>query len=381
MNIVIDGNAFLNVVTSVVKNILAQDLNPGTRGSKSWAIAVDNYYVKDLLSDETFILKEYSKETFKKFTLNYLGSIFAPFKENISSVFIVFDSKSWRRQFIKDHFAEHGEGDFAYKGNREYDDHSHLFFDYFQFEMLPILTEDYGILSNRVHGAEGDDLIAYICEHLREDICIWSVDKDLTQLLESGDRKVIMIMPKMQTKFKKIFTTENFDMIEEKEIDLLNFDIENVDNSAIINVLNDLINTKGYHHLKIDPTFDILTKIIAGDSSDTIPRVHIRLTPGKVTKVIESIRETIDWTEIKNQIDRDDPEFMSFLLKVICEIIKVNEPDETLTIQNNLKRNRTLIRLNTVVFPESLLKSITDSMKLEDRRKFNYFKFKKNHKS
>ena len=335
MNIVIDGNAFLNVVTSVVKNILAQDLNPGTRGSKSWAIAVDNYYVKDLLSDETFILKEYSKETFKKFTLNYLGSIFAPFKENISSVFIVFDSKSWRRQFIKDHFAEHGEGDFAYKGNREYDDHSHLFFDYFQFEMLPILTEDYGILSNRVHGAEGDDLIAYICEHLREDICIWSVDKDLTQLLESGDRKVIMIMPKMQTKFKKIFTTENFDMIEEKEIDLLNFDIENVDNSAIINVLNDLINTKGYHHLKIDPTFDILTKIIAGDSSDTIPRVHIRLTPGKVTKVIESIRETIDWTEIKNQIDRDDPEFMSFLLKVICEIIKVNEPDETLTIQNN----------------------------------------------
>jgi hypothetical protein len=370
MNIVIDSNAFLNVATSIVKNILFNDKSVG-----------EKYYVNNIFSDNEFMLKEVSKEQFKRFSLNYLGSIFAPFKDNISSVFMVFDSRSWRKQFIKDHFDEHGEGDFAYKGNRKYDDHTHLFFDYFQIEILPTLCEEYGILSNRVHGAEGDDLIAYICEHLREDICIWSVDKDLTQLLESTDRKVIMMMPKMQTKFKKIFTTENFDIIEEKEVDLLNFDMESIDNSAVINVINDLIQTKDYHHIRIDPTFDILMKIIAGDSSDMIPRVHPRLTPSKVTRVLESIRETIEWTDIKNRIDQDDSVLFTFINKVICETIKVSEPGETLTILNNLKRNRTLIRLNTVVFPEELLKNIEASMKIEDRRRFNYFKFKKNHKS
>ena len=91
-------------------------------------------------------------------------------------MFFVFDSKSWRKKYIKDHFETHGEGDFSYKGQRKYDDKIYLFFDYFQTEILPTLSDEYGILANRVQGAEGDDLIAYICENLQEDICIWSVD-------------------------------------------------------------------------------------------------------------------------------------------------------------------------------------------------------------
>lgn len=369
MNIVIDGNAFLNVSTSIVKNILANDRSVGER-----------YYVNDLMSDDKFVLKQASKDQFKKFSLNYLGSIFAPFKENITSVFIVFDSKSWRKQFIKDHAEEHGEGDFAYKGTRKYDDKSYLFFDYFHDEILPILVEEYGVITSRVPGAEGDDLIAYICENVKEDLCLWSVDKDLTQLLESTDRKVILLMPKMMTKFKKIYTTENFETIEKKDVDLFNFDLESVDNSAIMNVLTDLI-SKDYQHHRINPVIDLLTKILAGDSSDNIPRVHEKFTPSKVSKAIEKIKETVNLDDVKNLIDSGDPEFMSFLNKVICDILKISDPGESQTILNNLNRNRKLIRLSTTVIPNEIVEAMKASINLANRKRFNYFRFKKNYKT
>jgi hypothetical protein len=85
MNLVIDGNAFLNVATSIVKNILLSDKRVG-----------EKYYVNDLTDDDKYILKQASKDSFRSFSLNYLGSILAPFKDNITSVFFVFDSKSWR---------------------------------------------------------------------------------------------------------------------------------------------------------------------------------------------------------------------------------------------------------------------------------------------
>ena len=369
MNIIIDGHAFLNVSTSIVKNILSNDRAIG-----------DRFYVNDLLSDDTFILKQASKDQFRKFALNYLGSILAPFKENVSSVFIVFDSKSWRKQFIKDHFGEHGDGDFAYKGNRKYDDKSHLFFEYFQNELIPILVEEYGVLTTRVPGAEGDDLIAYICEKLQEDICIWSVDKDLTQLLESKNRKIILLMPKMMTKFKKIYTTTDFDTIEKKEVDLFNFDLDNIDNSAVINVLNDLV-TKDYQHFRIDPATDILLKIFGGDSSDMIPRVDPKLTPSRLLKVMDKLKEIVNWDDVKNLVDSDDPDFMTLVHKVICDTLKISDSGESLTIQNNITRNRTLIRLSTAVIPQSLVKSIETSIDLRDRKRFNYYKFKKNYKT
>ena len=54
MNLIIDGNAFLNVAVSIVKNILANDKRIG-----------EKYYVADLLNDDKFILKQGSKESFK----------------------------------------------------------------------------------------------------------------------------------------------------------------------------------------------------------------------------------------------------------------------------------------------------------------------------
>lgn len=369
MNLIIDGNAFLNVAVSIVKNILANDKRVG-----------EKYYVTDLLNDDTFMLKQASKDTFKSFSINYLGSILAPFKENISSVFFVFDSKSWRKKYIREHFETHGDGDFSYKGQRKYDDKIYLFFEYFQSEILNTISEEYGIVVNRVPGAEGDDLIAYICENLMEDICIWSVDKDLTQLLESNTRKVILIMPKQMTKCKKIYTTEDFSQSQPVEIDLFNFDIESIDNSAIVNIINDLTQ-KDYKHLTVDPTLDILTKCLAGDSSDNIPRIHPKMTPAKVARVIDRIRQTYDWKSVIELVDSGDRGLMDVFREVICETLKITEPGEWQVIENNLNLNKTLIRLNTALFPKDVLASIEQSVDLTARRKFNYYKFKKNYKN
>lgn len=368
MNIVIDGNAFLNVASSIVKNILLSDKRVG-----------EKYYVTDLTDDDKFILKQASKDAFRSFSLNYLGSILAPFKDNISSVFFVFDSKSWRRQYIREHVESHGEGDFAYKGNRKYDEKIYLFFDYFQQEILAELTEEYGVVSNRVLGAEGDDLIAYICENIQEDICIWSVDKDLIQLLENGRRKIILITPKMMTKFKKIYTTEDFDKIQPKEVDLFNLEMSDLDNSSVINVLHDLTK-KDYKHFAVDPTLEILTKFLGGDGSDNIPRVHAKLTASKVTKVIDKIKDTYEWLQVKPAIDSNDSGFTDLLINSICETLKINDPGERLTILNNLNRNKTIIRLHTSVIPEKVKAEIVSQVKFDTRRRFDYLKFKKNYK-
>ena len=369
MNIIIDGNAFLNVSASIVKNILSKDKRVG-----------DKYYVSDLLNDDKFLLKQVSKDTFRKFSINYLGSILAPFKENISSVFFVFDSKSWRKKYIRDHVEAHGDGDFSYKGQRQYDDKMYLFFEYFQTEILNVISEDYGIVVSRIPGAEGDDLIAYICENLKEDICIWSVDKDLTQLLENNSRKVILMTPKQMTKYKKIYTTEDFCETKETEVDLFNFDIESIDNSAILNIINDLTQ-KDYQHLTLDPTLEVVTKILAGDSSDNIPRIHPKMTASKVSKTIEKIRESFQWNDIMQMIDSGDSGLFNLILEVTFDLLKIKDPDERQATENNLKRNRKIIRLNTKVFPSDLLELITERLDLTTRRKFNYYKFKKNYKN
>lgn len=368
MNLVIDGNAFLNVAASIVKNILLSDKRVG-----------EKYYVNDLTDDNKFILKQASKDSFRSFSLNYLGSILAPFKDNITSVFFVFDSKSWRKQFIKEHFESHGEGDFAYKGNRKYDEKIYLFFDFFQKEILSELSAEYGIISNRVLGAEGDDLIAYICENIQEDICIWSVDKDLIQLLESGKRTIILITPKMMTKFKKIYTTEDFNKLEQPTIDLFNLEMSDIDNSSLVNVLHDLTK-KDFMHFMVDPTLELLTKFLGGDGSDNIPRVHPKMTATRVTKTIDLIKSNFNWENIKSTIDSNDPEFTALLVNSICESLKISDSGERSTIQNNLSRNRTIIRLHTSVIPDKVKSEIVSQVKFDKRTPFDYLKFKKNYK-
>ena len=226
MNIVIDGNAFLNVSASIVKNMLRNDKRIG-----------EKYFVSDLLDDSKFVLKQQAAATFRTFVINYFSSIVSPFKGSTGAVFFVFDSKSWRKEYIKQFFSEGDQGanTFEYKGNRKYDDKIYLFFELFQNQILSELKE-MGAVSARILGAEGDDLIAHIVDEFEGDLCIWSVDKDLIQLLESGKRTVILVTPKMMTKNKRVFVAHRKQ--EDAPVDIFNFESA-VDNSNIDELLKD----------------------------------------------------------------------------------------------------------------------------------------------
>jgi hypothetical protein len=183
----------------------------------------------------------------------------------------------------------------------------------------------------------------------------------------------------MMTKFKKIYTTEDFDKIETKSIDLFNLEMSDIDNSSIMNVLQDLTK-KDFMHFMVDPTLELLTKFLGGDGSDNIPRIHPKMTASKVTKTIELIKEKFDWKQVKSAIDSNDPELIDLLINSTCDSLKINDPGERSTIQNNLTRNRTIIRLHTSVIPEKIKSEIISQVKFDKRRRFDYLKFKKNYK-
>ena len=104
------------------------------------------------------------------------------------------------------------------------------------------------------------------------------------------------------------------------------------------------------------------------------------MTASKVTKIIDHLRESYDWKEITPLIDSGDQGFIDSLREVTCDVLKIKEPGEWQTIENNIHRNKTLVRLSTKLFPTDVLDAIKASVDLTVRRKFNYYKFKKNYK-
>lgn len=370
MIIIIDGNAFLNVSVSIVKNILSN--NPAIGSS---------YFVPDIMDDSKFMLKQLSKHKFKEFTESYLTNIILPYKNIIDNIIFVFDSKSWRKRYIREHIESDKDEEFEYKGKRKYDDHIYLFFEYFQNEVLPNLSESCNIQQLKVDGAEGDDLIAYLCEYFTDDICIWTVDKDLIQLVDSGSRSIILSMPKQMTKTKKIYTSLNFDLLDKpmqtESIDLFDIDIRGIDNSTISNIVKTLIN-KDFIQIRIDPGNVVLTKCLGGDSSDSIPRIHTKMTPGKILKIVETFTNIIEPTPILEYLDNNFNEFINIITPEIVSSLKLKDQSEIDSTIKNLKRNFKLIRLNSKVFPSDLYDSIKESIVSTTFSKFNLSKFKKN---
>ena len=367
MNVVIDGNAFLNVSTSIVKNLLEKDKRLG-----------EKYYVSDLLDDSKFLLKDQAASTFRKFVLNYFSSIVSPFRGGVGAVFFVFDAKSWRKEYIKNFFnQEKTEPTFEYKGGRKYDDKIYLFFDFFQNEVIPVLNS-MGVVSVRVVGAEGDDLIAHIIENTTGDTCIWSVDQDLIQLLENQNRNVILVTPKMMTKHKRVFV--NSLPMQQKGIDLFEFGAETVNNSSIDEVIKEFI-IRDFVKYEVDPVEELITKILGGDKSDAIPRVHPKLTKAKVDSILSKLKEISDfeWHTIISLIRNSNEAFFSNLLELIKLELKNISPEDLAVLRKTLLFNVKIICLSTQHLPEHILKSIQEKVDLNQVKKFDIISFKKYH--
>jgi len=369
MDLVIDGNAFLNVAISVTKSAGAKDLRVG-----------EAYWVSDLFNEGKFMLKEHSRTSFRNFCFTYLNSLIVPIGSSLRSVHFVFDSKSWRKEYISSFFKSSefkttsAPTEFTYKGNRKYDDHQYLFFDYFQQVIMPAMTNQCGINSYRFRGTEGDDIIAYLCNLIKEDILIYSVDQDLKQLVENPDKNVLLIVPKQMSKTKKLFVPMTLvpEKAETEEDDFFSLSEAHIGSSTVSKVITNL-KSKDYAEFRVNATEEILTKVLLGDKSDHIPRLT-SLTPLKGKKIIANTINKYPESVLK-LIDTLDPEFIGFLISEIAEANKIKDADKIDEIRTHLIFNIRIIRLSISVFPDEIREALDQFFKEYSITKFNSKEF------
>jgi hypothetical protein len=371
MDFIVDGNAYLNIAISVTRSMAYKDKSIGSK-----------YYVNDIFNEGEFILKDQVRIHFRNFCLNYFNSLVAPIGKKLDRVHLVFDSKSWRREYIRKFFnsdsfsTDVAPTEFTYKGNRKKDDTIHLFFDYFQKEIVPILVEMAGINYYRIYDTEGDDIIAYLCETLDTDILIYTVDGDMKQLTYSSDKNIIVIYPKQMSKHKKICVPREFrpDLAQDEVDNFFSLNESHVTTSTISKTINTLKN-RDYVEYVIDPVLEIFTKIFRGDKKDNIPRID-KMTPTKTTKLIELIKNEYGDKSI-GLLDDLDETFINFIVKNISILNKINDISQLKDTRNHLLFNARIIRLSSKLFPERVRTSLDEHIKNNITTKFDLNSFTK----
>jgi 5'-3' exonuclease len=369
MDLVIDGNAFINVAISVTKSLSSKDKRVG-----------EVYYVNDLFNEGSFILKEHVKVTFKNFCFTYLNSLIAPISSHPERVHIVFDSSSWRKEYTNDFFKNSdfkttsAPTEFKYKGNRKYDDHQYLFFDYFQQVIMPQLIEKTGINQYKFKGTEGDDIIAYLCEILKDDILIYSVDQDLKQLTGTPDKNVLLITPKQMAKNKRLFVpTQLIPTAANEEVDnFFSLSDAHITGATIERTISNLTN-KDYVEHKVNFVEDVLSKILLGDKSDNIPKIT-SVSPAKAKKVIAAVHDKFG-DSIIHMLDDLNQTVIDEVVSEIKSVNKIKDQDKIDEIREHLLFNIKLTRLSIKVFPDEIRDALNEFFKEYEITNFNFREF------
>jgi 5'-3' exonuclease len=369
MDLIIDGNAFINVAISVTKSLSAKDKRTG-----------DAYYVNDLFNDGGFMLKEHVRITFRNFCFTYLNSLISPISSHPERVHFVFDSSSWRKDYTNEFFKNSefkttsAPTEFKYKGNRRYDDHQYLFFDYFQHVIMPHLVEKAGINQYKFKGTEGDDIIAYLCDIISDDILIYSVDQDLKQLTGTPNKNVLLITPKQMAKTKRLFVPSQLvPTAANEEIDnFFSLSDVHITGATIEKTISNLTN-KDYVEHKVDFVEDVLSKILLGDKSDNIPKIT-SVSPAKAKKVIAAVQNKFG-EEIIFLLDELNNSVIDGVVSEIQTINKIKDQDKIDEIREHLLFNIKLTRLSIKVFPEEIRESLVEFFNGYSITNFNFREF------
>ena len=350
MNLIIDGHAFLNVAINVTKAV-----------TEKYASVGQKYWVHNLFGNRDY-LKEEVRINFRNFIITYLNSLISPIGSTLEGVYFVLDSKSWRKEYIDSFFknsefkTESAPSSFKYKGNRKYDDHQYLFFEYFENTILPYLCEKCGLNAYRSAGLEGDDWIAYLCEVLTGDIVIYSVDQDIKQTLYSSNKNICLITPKQVGKSKRIYVSQNqiisSGVAEEENDSFFSLNEKHMFPSFFTIVSN--YAEKGFEKFEIDPIDELLSKIFLGDKSDNIPRL-LKMTQSKLDKIFPNIREKYSDSEIMENIDSLNEDFIFTIIEELSSLFKLKNQNDLEDLREHIIFNIRIIRLATSVFPEEAL--------------------------
>ncbi len=294
---------------------------------------------------------------------------------------LVFDSKSWRKEYIKKFFEEDGfktqvgPDQFEYKGNRKKDDKIYLFFDYFQNEISKHLKDIVGINQYRFWEAEGDDIIAYLCDIINGDIIVYTVDGDLRQLTYSSKNNVIVIYPKQMSKHKKLCVPEEFNpsMAVDESDNFFSLNESHVVKPSIDKAIT-VFKNKDYVEYKIDPVYEVFSKVFRGDKKDNIPKMN-KMTPTKTAKIIDLIKENYGNYSL-NLLDKMDETFIDFVVENISKLNKINQIEDLKECRKHFMFNAKIIRLSPSLFPKRVL-TVLNEINPNEFKKFNMNKLNK----
>ena len=176
------------------------------------------------------------------------------------------------------------------------------------------------------------------------------------------------------SKTKKLFLPAKFipEPADEEVDDFFSLNDSHVSGSGIDKLIKTL-KSKDYTAFTVDPTDEILTKVLLGDKSDNIPKLD-GISPSKAKKIISNLLLKYP-TGLLEKIDVLDPEFINSFLDEIKVVNKIKDQDKTEEIRTHLIFNIKIIRLCVNLFPEEIQEALESFFKTYQIVKFNSREF------
>lgn len=273
---------------------------------------------------------------------------------DIDNIIFVSDGGSWRNQleipkFLYDEKTSEDQS-VEYKGQRHLDENVNwdLVFNYYE-DFLKILEEN-GITTCRVQNIEGDDWCWYWSTKLNEEgtnTMIWSMDKDLTQLVKTNDDNGIFTICWNN---RTGLTCEKKE--DEKEEDPLQFFFNDLNKEYNMQIFENITN-KCKQITQINPKEIVIDKIIRGDKGDNI--FPIILKKANNSKSSKKFRVGVKDINFELNLNNDD-EIKTYIHNIINSNKYINKVDKSeQNIFEHFKYNYQLVSLSEDNYPQEIL--------------------------
>ena len=279
---------------------------------------------------------------------------------DIDNIIFVSDGGSWRNQleipkFLYDERTDE-EQSVEYKGQRVLDPDTNWEMVFSYYEDFIQMLQDNGITTCKKQYVEGDDWVWYWSKKLNDEgtnAMIWSMDKDLTQLVHVNDQNgVFTICWNNRTGL----TCED---IGQKDEDPLQFFFNDLHKEYNNRILDNIIN-KSTNVTYIHPKEVIIDKIIRGDKGDNIFPIILK----KANNIDSTKQFRVGTKDIDFSIDlKNDNEIKNYIHNVINSkkyLGKVNKSENN--IYEHFKYNYQLVALDEDNYPKEIMESMTSYM-------------------
>ena len=279
----------------------------------------------------------------------------------IDNIIFIADGGSWRTQltipqFIYDERTSEDQP-VEYKGQRHLDEsiiNWDTVFKYYE-EFIDLLEKN-GITTCRKQNIEGDDWCWYWSTKLNEEgtnVIIWSMDKDLTQLVKTNDQNGIFTICWNN---KTGLTCEKKENKEEDPLQFFFNDLSKEYNTRLFESILD----KCKNINQIIPKEIVIDKIIRGDAGDNIfPIIVKKSNNPESTKTFRVSVKDIDFNLDLN----NDNEIKNYIHNVVSSKKYLNKVKKTEdNIFKHFKYNYQLVSLSEDNYPKEVLEDMNSYM-------------------